>query len=62
MKKALLIGTFSLLTIAPLRCAQVQADMNAPAVRAVEKSSAGNVVQLSREGAVGHLASIKFNL
>ncbi|MCM3874039.1 MAG: tetratricopeptide repeat protein [Pyrinomonadaceae bacterium] len=41
MKKALLIGIFSLLAIAPLRCAQAQAGSGSPAVKAVEKSSAG---------------------
>lgn len=41
MKKVLLIGIFSLLALAPFRCALAQAGSNPPAVKAVEKSSAG---------------------
>lgn len=41
MKKALFIGIFSLLALAPFRCALAQAGSDPPAVKAVEKSSAG---------------------
>jgi protein involved in polysaccharide export with SLBB domain/TolA-binding protein len=41
MKKALLIGIFSLLALAPFRCALAQTGSNTPAVKAVGKSSAG---------------------
>lgn len=42
MKKALFIGIFSLLALAPFRCALAQAGSNTPAVKAVEKSSAAS--------------------
>jgi protein involved in polysaccharide export with SLBB domain/TolA-binding protein len=41
MKKALLIGTFGLLALAPFRCALAQAGSDTPAVKAVEQPSAG---------------------
>jgi protein involved in polysaccharide export with SLBB domain len=40
MKKVLLIGIFSLLALAPLRCALGQAGSNTPAVKSVGKSAA----------------------
>lgn len=42
MKKALFIGIFSFLALAPFRCAQAQTASNTPAVKAVEKSSAAS--------------------
>ncbi len=42
MKKALFIGIFSLLALAPLRCALGQGGNDAPAKKAVEKSAAEN--------------------
>lgn len=41
MKKALFIGIFSLLALAPLRCALAQTGSSTPAVRASQKSSGG---------------------
>ena len=41
MKKALLIGIFSLLALAPFRCALAQTSSGTPAVKAQEKSPAG---------------------
>ena len=41
MKKALLIGIFSLLALAPFRCALAQTGSSTPAVKALEKPSAG---------------------
>src|SRR6476661_6538626 len=39
MKKAILIGMFSVLALAPLRCAQAQTGSSTPEVKALEKSS-----------------------